>query len=82
MRIDLVEFLARETSRDIDSLKVYINKRRVLWDMSIKDEGYAELYKEVYGTPGIPSKLKIKESLKMIRRMTLEIEKEIDSIYI
>lgn len=79
-KLDVVKFLLDEVEEEQQNFKAYekVEKEADKKNKEIKDFSYWRYMRDNWNKR-YPSKSKIKNNLKMIRRLTLDIEKECES---
>jgi len=76
-KLDVVKFLLQEVLREQDKINRY-NKAEKEAEEKAKNGEKLSAWHYMQWEESQPSKTKIKDYFKMIRRLTLEIEKEMD----
>lgn len=73
----LMKYLIEETEKETELLQSFNATKRLCFKAKETNDNYEILMNKYYSMK-IPSKNKIKEYLKMVRRLSLEIEKGLD----
>ena len=76
-KLDVIKFLLQEVLREQDKINRY-NKAEKESEEKAKNGEKLSAWHYMQWEESQPSKAKIKDYFKMIRRLTLEIEKEMD----
>lgn len=79
-KLNTLDYLIKDTNNEIEYINNFIiNKEAAKKESDEKKD--PDIYWEWIRNARYPSKQRIKDNLKMIRRISLEIENEIDKIY-
>lgn len=78
-KFEIIQYLINEVEKEIELLQSFKQTQRLYYKAKETDDNYNALKNKYYNMK-VPSKNKIKEYLKMIRRLSLEIDKEIGDL--
>ncbi|MFR2887929.1 MAG: hypothetical protein ACLTDM_07035 [Clostridium butyricum] len=78
-KFEIIQYLTSEVEKEIELLQSFKQTQRLYYKAKETDDNYDTLRNKYYNMK-VPSKNKIKEYLKMVRRLSLEIEKEIGDL--
>lgn len=76
-KLEVIKFLLQEVEKEQDKIKRY-NLAEIEAEEKAKSDDKHSSWYYMNWNESQPSKNKIKDYLKMIRRLTLEVEKEMD----
>lgn len=79
-KLNTLDYLIKDTNNEIE----YINNFKIEKNAALRESNEKEdnnIYWDWVNDNRFPSKQRIKDNLKMIRRISLEIENEIDKKY-
>lgn len=78
-KFEIIQYLISEVEKEIELLQSFKQTQRLYYKAKETDDNYKVLRDKYYDMK-VPSKNKIKEYLKMVRRLSLEIEKEMGDL--
>lgn len=75
-KLNIINYLTQEIELELELLNQYENIKNIYYKTEETDKSYEVIQTKFYNAK-VPSKSKAKEYLKMIRRLSLEVEKEL-----